>query len=32
MPDALWDRLGSGPDAFTPSECANYFAADYDAA
>jgi len=30
---ALWDRLGALLDAFTPTECANYFAAaGYDAA
>ena len=30
---ALWDRIGSSLDAFTPAECANYFAAaGYDAA
>ena len=30
---ALWDRIGLTLDAFTPAECANYFAAaGYDAA
>ena len=30
---ALWDRIGIVLDAFTPAECANYFAAaGYDAA
>ena len=30
---ALWDRIGISLDAFTPAECANYFAAaGYDAA
>ena len=30
---ALWDRIGIALDAFTPAECANYFAAaGYDAA
>ena len=30
---ALWDRIGTLLDAFTPAECANYFAAaGYDAA
>ena len=30
---ALWDRIGIAIDAFTPAECANYFAAaGYDAA
>ena len=31
--DALWDRIGTVLNAFTPDECANYFAAaGYDAA
>jgi transposase len=30
---ALWNRIGIALDAFTPAECANYFAAaGYDAA